>query len=128
MIHAKVEQSAFQNLTREDGLNRALFITNFAFACLAVPAQAQTIPRYNVESYCQQVADVSGGSAMIFNGCMDMEQQAYNVLKPNWAKIPGRSRNYCDEVARVTGGSYAILQGCIEMETGAANSPRSFDY
>ncbi|WP_281841205.1 hypothetical protein [Sinisalibacter aestuarii] len=109
-------------------MNRALFFSPFLFACIAAPAQAQTIPRYNAEGYCQQVADISGGSAMIFNGCMDMEQQAYNALKPVWAQLPGNARNYCDEVARVSGGSYTILQGCIEMETEAASSPRSFDY
>lgn len=65
---------------------------------------------------------------MIFNGCMDMEQQAYNALRSVWAQIPGRSRNYCDEVARVSGGSYSILKGCMDMETDAANAPRSFDY
>lgn len=109
-------------------MSRVLFTTSFLFACLAIPAQAQTIPRYNVEGYCQQVADVSGGSATIFNGCMDMEQQAYNTLKIMWAQLPGNSRNYCDEVARVSGGSYSILQGCIEMETDAARAPRSFEY
>ena len=109
-------------------MNKVLPIIFLAFDGLAAPAQAQTIPRYNVEGYCQQVADISGGSAMIFNGCMDMEQQAYNVLKPVWAQLPGNSRNYCDEVARVSGGSSSILQGCIEMETDATNSPRSFDY
>lgn len=98
------------------------------FASLALSAQAQTIPRYDVEDYCQQVAEVSGGSAMIFNGCMDMEQQAYNALKPDWAQIPSKSRNYCDEVAKVSGGSYGILKGCMDMETDAAKAPRSFDY
>ena len=96
--------------------------------CLVSTAQAQNIPRYNVENYCQQVAEVSGGSAMIFIGCMEMEQQAYNVLKPAWAELPGKSRSYCDEVARISGGSYSVLQGCMEMETDAAKTPRSFNY
>lgn len=109
-------------------MNRAFFLAPWAYVCFASLAQAQTIPRYNVEGYCQRVADVSGGSAMIFNGCMDMEQQAYNVLKAMWAQLPGSSRNYCDEVARVSGGSYSILQGCIEMETDASSLPRSFEY
>ena len=109
-------------------LSRAVFIPPLVFACFALPVQAQTVPRYNVEAYCQDVANVSGGSAMIFNGCIDMEQQAYNILKPVWTQLPGNSRSYCDEVARVSGGSYSILQGCIEMETDAASSPRSFDY
>lgn len=96
---------------------------------LAAPAaQAQPIPRYDVEGYCQQVADISGGSAMIFNGCIDMEQDAYDLLKPAWAAIPSRSRDYCHEVAQVTGGSYAILKGCIDMEDEARGSTRSFRY
>lgn len=65
---------------------------------------------------------------MIFNGCMDMEQQSYNSLKPVWAQISARSRSYCDEVARVSGGSYGILEGCLDMETDAANSTPSFKY
>ncbi|MCD1626314.1 hypothetical protein K7H22_09955 [Seohaeicola saemankumensis] len=109
-------------------MNRTKFLAATAFVCLAPSVQAQTIPRYNVEGYCQQVADVSGGSAMIFNGCMDIEQQLYNALKPVWAQISGKSRNYCDEVAQVSGGSYSILKGCMDMETNAANAPRSFDY
>lgn len=109
-------------------MSRVGFISLVSFACFGIPTQAQTIPRYDVASYCQQVADVSGGSAMIRNGCMDMEQQAYDVLKPVWSQLSGTSRNYCDEVARVSGGSYSILQGCIEMETDAARSPRSFEY
>lgn len=113
---------------RQNDLNRAFIITPLAFICLAAPAQAQSIPRYNVEGYCQQVADVSGGSALIFNGCMDTEQQAYNALKPVWTQIPSKSRNYCDEVAQVSGSSYGILKGCVDMETNAANAPRSFDY
>lgn len=65
---------------------------------------------------------------MIFNGCMDMEQQAYNVLKTMWEQLPGNSRNYCDEVALVSGGSYSIFQGCTDMETDAASSSRSLEY
>lgn len=113
-------------------MERILTPTYFAppmlLVFLALPAHAQTIPRYNVEEYCQQVANVSGGSAMIFNGCMDMEQQSYNSLKPVWAQISARSRSYCDEVARVSGGSYGILEGCLDMETDAANSTPSFKY
>jgi hypothetical protein len=109
-------------------LNKALFTKSLLLTCLAIRAQAQTIPSYDVEVYCRQVADVSGGSAMVFNGCIDMEQQSYDVLKTLWAQLPGNSRNYCDEVARISGGSYGILQGCIEIETDAASSPRSFEY
>ncbi|MFC3527866.1 hypothetical protein ACFOMH_06720 [Paracoccus mangrovi] len=96
--------------------------------CLVLPALAQGMPRYDVEKYCQEVAGVSGGSAAILNGCMDMEQEAYNILKPDWGGLPARSRSYCDDVAQVSGGSYSILKGCMDMETEASDAPRTFQY
>lgn len=94
----------------------------------AGPATAQDIPRYPVERYCQEVANVSGGSRMIYNGCIDMEQDAYDRLRRSWANLPAQARRYCDEVARVTGGSYTILKGCIDMETEAGASTPGFRY
>ena len=95
---------------------------------VASPAFADTVPRYDVAGYCQTVSDVSGGSTMISNGCVDMEQIAYNGLKARWGSIPSRVRSYCDEVGRVSGGSYSILEGCITMETEAANGTSTFKY
>lgn len=96
---------------------------------MAVPvARAQDMPRYDVEAYCQEVAEFSGGSEMIFNGCMEMEQDAYNSRKAEWASLPGKARDYCDEVAEFSGGSYAILDGCLDMETEAAASTPTFQY
>jgi len=103
----------------------------FAFAMMLIaasPSFAETIPKYDVASYCQNVSDVSGGSAMIYNGCVDMEQTAYNGLKGSWNSLPSRVRTYCDEVGRVSGGSYSILEGCIAMETEAANGSSTFKY
>ena len=95
---------------------------------IASPAFADAVPRYDVAGYCQTVSDVSGGSAMIYNGCVDMEQTAYNGLKARWSAIPNRIQSYCDEVGRVSGGSYSILEGCIAMETEAANDTSTFKY
>lgn len=96
--------------------------------CIAASATAEGIPRYDADGYCREVAAVSGGSAMIFNGCIEMEQTAYDALKASWLSIPGNARSYCNEVGMVSGGSYSILHGCIEMETGAASSPNQFRY
>jgi hypothetical protein len=105
----------------------------FLFAVPILPwlvssAAAESIPRYEVPAYCQQVADVSGGSSMIYNGCIDMEQEAYNALKTSWSSVPSRMRRYCDDVGKVSGGSYSILKGCVEMETDAAGSTPEFKY
>ena len=99
-----------------------------AIAVTVPSAHAQDIPRYDVPDYCQQVADISGGSSTIYNGCIEMEQDAYDGLKASWSGIASRARSYCDEVAQVSGGSYTILQGCIEMETDAAASTPDFKY
>jgi hypothetical protein len=95
---------------------------------IPIASFADVVPRYAVDGYCQSVAAVSGGSAMIYNGCIDMEQTAYDVLKSGWGDIPSRTQSYCDEVARVSGGSYSILEGCIKMETEAANGASTFKY
>lgn len=89
---------------------------------------AENMPRYNPEQYCQQVANISGGSSMIFNGCIDMEQQSYNNLKARWGSLPNRTKSYCHEVASVAGGTYSILEGCIDMETDASNASKGFQY
>lgn len=107
-------------------MKRVLLLALLAFPYLG--AHASEMPRYSPEGYCQQVADVSGGSSMIFNGCIDMEQQSYNSLKRVWASIPSRVKSYCNEVASVTGGSYSILEGCIDMEIDAANSGKKFQF
>lgn len=65
---------------------------------------------------------------MIRNGCIDMEQDAYNKLKPMWGSLPAQTRRYCTEVAQVAGGSYSILSGCVDIEVEAAGGRKSFRY
>lgn len=100
-------------------------------AMVAAPlasALAADIPRLNPERYCNEVAQAGGGSAMIRNGCIEMEQNAYNKLKGYWSALPATARNYCVEVAQAGGGSYSILSGCVDMEVEAAGSGKSFKY
>ncbi|PYE86843.1 hypothetical protein C7477_11972 [Phyllobacterium leguminum] len=65
---------------------------------------------------------------MIYNGCIQMEQDAYNDLKDVWPGVSAKTQNYCDEVARVSDSSYGILKGCIDMETDAATSTPEFKF
>ena len=105
----------------------AVIFTIAAFM-ISPAAYAQSIPRYEPESYCKLVSDVSGGSAMIFNGCMDMEQGAYDKRKAEWPSIPARAASCCDEVARESGGSYTILDGCLDIEADAVSSTPGFKF
>lgn len=101
----------------------------FAFVATAVgPADAEGLPRYDVDKYCRSVSDMSGGSQMIFNGCIELEQDAYDDLKPQWAQMPPKARSYCGQVAEMGGGSYSLLSGCIELERDEAARPKQFQY
>ena len=77
-----------------------------------------TLPQYDIKAYCKQVADISGGSAMIEKECRRLEKVSFNAIQK--MSVPAKTMRYCDQVARVGGGSYSTLQGCIEMELGAA--------
>jgi hypothetical protein len=99
---------------------------------LIQPARAQEIPRFDVNRQCRAVASVTGAySEAIFSSCIDMEQNAYDSLKADWAALSDSMKAHCTQVATVTGpGSYAILRSCIEMENDARsrNQTRQFRY
>lgn len=82
-------------------------------------AASGSLPHYDIKAYCKEVADISGGSAMIERECRKMEKAALDELQK--MSVPVKTLRYCDEVASVGGkGSYSTLQGCIEMELRAA--------
>lgn len=91
-------------------------------------AAAAELPRYDPPRYCETVSDVSGGSRMIYNGCIQMEQEAYDALKSTWSTLSNRTKTYCDEVARSSDSSYSILKGCIDMESDASSSTPGFKF
>ncbi|WP_225665847.1 hypothetical protein [Bordetella bronchiseptica] len=97
-------------------------------ALMSATAYAADLPRYAPESYCKDVTDMSGGSAMIYSGCIDMEQTSYNNLKLTWAGLAEKTQKYCDGVAKVSGGSYMLLEGCVDMETQAASNQKGFKF
>lgn len=65
---------------------------------------------------------------MIMQGCLEMEQDAYNILKDNWNDIDPAILGYCDEVAQVSGESYSIFQGCVELEMSSAQKSEGFEF
>ncbi len=95
-------------------------------------AQTSSVPRYDVKQQCNKVASFGGTySEMVMDGCLGMEQTAYDQLKQAWNTLPESIRTNCDKIAKFGGvGSYMTLQGCVEMETGAAkkNAESVFKY
>lgn len=107
---------------------RALIvITCLLFSSMAM---ANELPRYDVEAHCEKIATVGGDrSAMMYNGCIDMEQDSYNSIRDMWGDLPGETQQHCTRIAEVGGtGSYQMLSGCIDMETSAANNQSEFSF
>ncbi len=84
--------------------------------------RSANIPRFNIEKFCQTVADTSGGSYQIMQGCLQLEREAKNSL--NAMNIEHKITTFCKEVAETSGGSYQIMHGCVQMERSARNSLR----
>lgn len=101
-----------------------------AAAALAAPlaASADELPRYDVETHCEEVAEFGGGSHSLYNSCVQMEQGSYNNLRGEWASVEAGVRQHCDEVATFTGGSYQLLESCVQMETRAGANRKSFSF
>ncbi|MDH4571121.1 hypothetical protein [Salinicola acroporae] len=93
-------------------------------------ANADSIPRYDVESHCTEVASITGDlSNSLYNSCIQMEQSSYDHLKGAWSSIPANIRGGCDDVATVGGsGSYSLLESCVQMESQAASNKKSFSF
>ena len=88
------------------------------------------MPRYDVKAHCAEIASFGGSYSESLNqSCFEMEQVAYDGLKPGWDALPSAMRTHCDEIARFgESGSYSLLEACIQQEAKAASSPKSFKY
>ncbi len=91
---------------------------------------AQTLPRFAVEQWCNQVAKAAGArSEMIYGGCITQEQTAYDTIKKSWYNLPSQTRTWCESVAKAAGpGSYMLLNGCVDQETAAAKANSSTQF
>lgn len=76
------------------------------------------VPQYDIKTYCRQLADMGGGSAVIERECRKEEKAALKRLEK--VTLPERALRYCDEVSSMGGGgSYIILEECIKQEIEA---------
>ncbi len=79
----------------------------------AAVAQGPVVPKYDVKSYCKEIAGFGGTfSEMVMESCLGMEQSSYNKLKARWGKIAQPIRTHCDDIARK---AYAFASGEINI-------------
>lgn len=98
--------------------------------CLAPISARAELPDYDVEAECHRIAAFGGTfSESTMHECLEMEQSAYNALKPRWDALPSNTRAECDRIARFGGaGSFSTLQECVDMELDAARTNREFKF
>ena len=109
-------------------LRRMRALLALAIISVALPAVAGDLPTYSPERWCNKVAG-SVRSEVIYGGCIEQEQEAYDKLKLSWSTLPPTRQAWCDKVASAgASGSYMILGGCVDQEREAAetNAKRTF--
>jgi hypothetical protein len=99
-------------------------------ACIIPISASAEMPNYEVDAECRQVAGFGGTfSESTMQGCLRMEQSAYDALRTRWDTLPPDIRAECDQVARFGGvGSFSTLQGCVNMELDAARANRDSKF
>ena len=120
---------------KADNVGAVVRVTAMAGAIIVIlcaRVEASALPRYDVEKYCKEIANVGGAySASTDAACFSVEQKAYDALKGSWPSVSAAAAIYCNEIATVGGaGSYATLKACIENEnrSAGANATRKFRY
>lgn len=72
---------------------------------------------FDVKSYCERVAEASGGSYQLESMCLDEENKA--ISRINSMNVPKRISDYCKSVGQAAGGSYSAALMCINQEIEA---------
>jgi hypothetical protein len=101
---------------------RSIFsIGPFLLAILARSVAAQSaVPAYSIDSYCEKISQVGGGSYSIKAECIKQENEAVTRLRGMGA-VELRITAYCQRIGEVAGGSYSIYEECIKQEIEAKN-------
>jgi hypothetical protein len=98
--------------------------------CFAVSADAHDLPSLASEGYCLEAAEYEGGNEEVYDGCIDIEKDAYKQLMEHWGGIPEEIKKHCVAVAMSGGESYSILEDCVELITTEtiASAPRQEEH
>jgi hypothetical protein len=77
-----------------------------ALLAAAVVLVADSVPTFNVESFCCRVAAMAHPFADV-DVCMRKEQEARDQLVQQWTQFPAADRSYCRQLT-TTGGTRHI--------------------
>jgi hypothetical protein len=81
-------------------------------------AAAETLPAYDPETICSDLAGTSVRQEMIMRGCLDFQERMRKEVALAWDKVPAPVQNACVKAAEAS-GDYWRLKSCIDKDTPA---------
>ncbi len=101
---------------------RSLILT--ALVLVLSPAGAGTMPAYDTEQVCADLAGTSARQELVMRGCLDFEERTRHEIAAAWDKVSADVQVSCERLVESNGGaSYWRLKTCIDK--GAASGSAS---
>lgn len=83
-------------------------------------AQAQQVPRLDIEATCKAAPRLLAEDANPYEGCMRDETDAERELKAMWGSAAASHRETCAGEAQIGGSpSYVDMLTCLQMAQGS---------
>src|SRR5918995_6516699 len=84
-------------------------------------AQAQQVPRLDIEGTCKAERPLVAGDPNPYENCMRDETDAERQLQAMWSSTAAAQRERCGQEVQIGGSpSYVDMLTCLEMAQGAA--------
>ncbi len=100
---------------------RFLILTS-ALVLVLSPASAGTMPAYDTEQVCADLAGASARQELVMRGCLDFEERTRHEIAAAWDKVSADVQVSCERLVESNGGaSYWRLKTCID-KGGASGS------
>ena len=80
---------------------------------------AAELPQFDTDAYCENVAELGGGSNVLKKQCLQDEKGAIRRLG-KMDEVPAKTWKYCAKMAKMADGSYVLMEQCINDEMDAA--------
>ena len=92
-----------------------------ALLAAAVVLVADSVPTFNVGSFCRKVAAMAHPFVDV-DVCMRKEQEARDQVVQQWTQFPAADRSYCRQLTTMGGDpTYTALLTCLELQRDARN-------
>lgn len=91
----------------------------------AVPARAETMPRYDVQRACRGAAEAAVAPGRTSQSCENDEAGARDTLGKQWGDYPDADRARCVRASSLGGpASYVDLLTCLDMAKSVRTLPK----